>query len=379
MKETGATSVLAELGLDHVLDSLADGVYITDTERRIILWNREAERITGWTAEDMIGTTCFDDKLVHTDKDDHQLCGQEYCPLHRAIVTGQQSTIPLLVFAQSKSGSRIPVQVSVAPVRNKSGTIIGGIEVFRDLTEMMEDMERAQTIQRHALESCLPEDRRLSFNMSYSPQDLVGGDFYRVEAIDPDTYAILIADVTGHGVSAALHAMQLRSFWEDFRSHLRAPDLFFRELNTLFCCLARPDEHFATAVFILLDARSGNMQYIVAGHPPPIILRKNGQTESFKEHGPALGLIDEMTYETADEILGPGDTLVLYTDGATEVFSSDQTELEEEGLLNLLIQNNDPVEGLQLDLVEEALVKFSGGLHLTDDLTLLAIKRNRQP
>lgn len=374
--ETRATISIAELGIDHILDSLADGVYITDTDRQIIFWNKACERITGWQAEEMVGSSCFDDKLVHIDKDGHQLCGKEYCPLHRAIVTGQRSTSPLLVFAKNKSGTRIPVEVSVAPVYNKLGNVIGGVEVFRDLTEVMEDLRRAQTIQQHALESRLLEDPRVSFNVLYTPQELVGGDFYRIEALDRDTYAILIADITGHGVSAALHAMQLRSFWEDFRGSLKSPDIFFQELNRLFCSLARPDEHFATAALVLLDACSGKMQYIVAGHPPPIILRKNGTSGSLKEHGPALGLIDDIAYEAAGATLDPCDTLVLYTDGATEVFSRDQSELEEDGLVDILKQNNNLTEGLKLNRVEEALVKFSGDLHLPDDLTLLAVKRS---
>ena len=86
-------------------------------DRKIIYWNKAAERITGWGRADIIGRHCFDDILCHVDKDAHQLCGQEHCPLHRSIITGVGSECPL-VFAKRKDGQRVPVQVTVAPIRN---------------------------------------------------------------------------------------------------------------------------------------------------------------------------------------------------------------------------------------------------------------------
>ena len=64
----------------EIIDSLSEGVYVCDLERRITYWSRSAERITGWAAEDVVGTQCFDGILCHIDKDGHQLCGEEYCP-----------------------------------------------------------------------------------------------------------------------------------------------------------------------------------------------------------------------------------------------------------------------------------------------------------
>ena len=79
---------LKELGVDTILDCLADGAYATDTDRRILFWNRSAERITGWKREDVVGRRCRDNILVHVDIDGHPLCRTEFCPLHRATATG---------------------------------------------------------------------------------------------------------------------------------------------------------------------------------------------------------------------------------------------------------------------------------------------------
>jgi PAS domain-containing protein len=82
-----SVSKLPNVTTDGLLNSLADGLYVTDLDRRILFWNSAAERITGWAAQEVVGRTCFDNILCHVDKDGHALCGQEYCPLPRSIVT----------------------------------------------------------------------------------------------------------------------------------------------------------------------------------------------------------------------------------------------------------------------------------------------------
>ena len=197
-----------------ILDSLSDGVYVCDKDRRIVFWSQAAARITGWESADVIGRQCLDDVLAHIDKDGHRLCGEEFCPLHRAMVTGTQSTVGLMVFARGKEGNRIPMQVTVAPIRDPAGEIIGGVESFRDMSAVLTDLERAKRIQALSLETDLPEDPRVRFSTHYVPHDLVGGDFYAIRRLDDDHYGFLLADVMGHGVAAALHTMHLSSLWD---------------------------------------------------------------------------------------------------------------------------------------------------------------------
>ncbi len=159
-------------GVAAILHSLADGAYITDTERCLLFWNRAAERITGWDAASVVGKNCRDNILVHVDKDGHELCGKEYCPLHRAIVTNQPSEGSLLVYAQRRGGGRVPVEVTVAPLHDEAGQVNGGIEVFRDLSLLHEDLRRAQEVQAHALACELPPDRRVEIETRYVPEML---------------------------------------------------------------------------------------------------------------------------------------------------------------------------------------------------------------
>ena len=91
---------------EKIIDCLSEGVYACDRQRRIVYWNKSAERITGWRAEEVVGRACLEDILNHVDKDGHRLCGREHCPLHRAMVTGKSTAMPMIVYALHKNGRR---------------------------------------------------------------------------------------------------------------------------------------------------------------------------------------------------------------------------------------------------------------------------------
>lgn len=370
-------SLLDEFDASELLNLLADGAYITDADRRIVFWNDAAARITGWLAEDVVGRTCFDNLLVHVDKDGHALCGQEHCPLHRSIVTGHPSSEPLVVFAQHKWGHRTPVEVTVSPVRNHAGQVIGGIEMFRDLTAAMQDQLRAKRIQDMAVTCVLPEDDRVSFEMCCQQRDVVGGDFYRIERLNQDCYAVLVADAMGHGVAAALHTMQLRSLWDDHRMALGSPDRFVGLINQRLHGLVRGEGYFGTAVYVVYDAATGELRCVRAGHPAPLLFRAGGAVESVGSPNPALGVHAESPYRETVVPLGIGDAVLLFTDGATEVGDGSEKDLGRAGLAELARKQNassDPA-GFHLEQLEKQLLEFSDQIHLADDLTLVKIRR----
>jgi PAS domain S-box-containing protein len=371
------SNLLAQFGAAEVLDALADGAYVTDIERRIVFWNHAAERILGWNRADVIGRTCSDGLLAHEDKDGHRLCGCEHCPLHRSMVTGTSSGGSLLVFAQSRQGQRVPVEVSVAPVRDAAGDVVGGIELFRDMTQGMRDLWRAKRIQDSALECPLPEDSRLEFERCYQPHEVVGGDFCRVERCGDDAYVLLMADVMGHGVASALYTMQLRSLWEDHRNELVSPARFLGVLNARLNALVSDAGYFASAIAVRYDAVTGNLRYVRAGHPAPLIIRADGVTSCPGESQPALGLLPDLTYTEVQAHLDPGEALLLFTDGAVEVANADGQDLEVAGLARLIqdLTAGRGANSLRLAQLEEALVRFCGQVHLPDDLAMLKLRR----
>lgn len=362
-------------GVQNILDSLTEGVYVTDRERRILSWNAAAERITGWTAREVVNRTCYDNVLVHIDKDGHQLCGHEHCPLHRSIVTGAPSPYPLLVFARHKSGHRVPVEVSVAPLRAADGTVVGGIEVFRDLTEAQRDLIRARDVQRMALQCDLPADPRVGWSAIYQPSDVVGGDFYRCEQLNERCHVAMVADAMGHGMAAALHTMLLRSLWDEHRAELNSPSRLLRKFNERVFTMVRGQGYFGTAVAVVFDAATGELRCARAGHPAPLWLSRT-DTKTVGEPGPGLGLLPDCEFSETVSLLAPGESVLLFSDGAEEIPAQTGTELGSAGLARLARDTMDAATGaIDLNRLEEELIKAASLVHLPDDLTLLSLHR----
>lgn len=354
------------------LNSLADGIYITDTARKILFWNKAAEQMTGWQAEDIVGCSCFDNILAHEDLSGSRLCGTDTCPLHRAIVCDESSTLPFVVFANSRGGRRIPVEVSVAPIHDKTGNVIGGIESFRDLTPLMQDMEQARKIQQHSMQTDLPSDARVSFSAKNIPMQYVSGDFYRIEQLTPDTYAIFLADVSGHGVAAGLYTMQLRSLWEDARKRLSSPAAFVIHLNEQLFELTRQDDSFATAFYGILDIAKKQLRYVLAGHPAPYLLR-DGSVRLLNTHAPAIGLLPVADFQEQTIALQPMDRILIYTDGAIEARNQEDQELGQKGLADLVLGIKDELTDKTLQDLAEFIISYSQHTMLDDDITLMGI------
>jgi diguanylate cyclase (GGDEF)-like protein/PAS domain S-box-containing protein len=135
-----------------LLDNLHDGIYYVDRERRILYWNRAAERITGFPAEAVIGTRCSDNVLMHVDENGKQLC-LEGCPLAATMEDG--SLRETEVFLHHKKGHRVPVSVRTAPLRDDQGRIEGAVEIFTDLGAREAKLLRLQELERLAMKDGL--------------------------------------------------------------------------------------------------------------------------------------------------------------------------------------------------------------------------------
>ena len=373
MSPSFSPELLRDFGCYELLNSLSEGAYVTDADRKILFWNRAAESITGWPAREVVGSHCRDNILVHTDKDGHELCGHEHCPLHRSIVTNHPSFQPLLIYAQSKSGKRVPVEVTVAPIHDATGQVVGGIELFRDMTPAVADMLRAKMIQQTCLQCALAPDDRVGFDVRYTPNELVGGDFYRVERADADHYAILVADVMGHGMAAALYTVQLRSLWEDLRGQLGSPAAFLTQLSRRLHVLTREAGYYATAVYANFNVADGGLTYACAAHPRPLVVHPDGTVDRYPDGQPALGMFEDVEYTDTSHRLDQGDTLLLFTDGATEIANAAGEDLGVRGLMQLVRESASSNAGAGLDLprLEEELLRRSHQVRLPDDLTLL--------
>ena len=363
------------ISAENILDCLSEGVYVCDRDRRIVFWSKSAERITGWRSEDVLGRACHENVLCHVDKDQHRLCGKEHCPLHRSMITGVTSTEPLFILGRGKDGHRIPMKVTTAPLHDANGEIIGGVETFRDVSAMQQDLERAKRIQAQSLGHALPQDSRVQFKTFYMPYDTVGGDYYAVKALDEDRYAFLLADMVGHGVAAALNTMQLGMLWERHFELMGKPAQFAAMINKELVRIFGNITTFAAAICGVIDARSATLRFAGAGGPPPLIMAANGEPKKLQFSGLPFGFTEEIpeavAYQEQTAPLNAGDAILMFSDGAFEIHNASNEMLGVDGLINILKELNYPREPLNMAALELALLKFSNDIRLQDDLTIL--------
>jgi PAS domain S-box-containing protein len=368
------THILAE----NVIDSLSDGLYICDRERKIIYWSKAAERITGWRSADVVGKHCFDDILCHIDKDGHHLCENEFCPLHRAIVTGKESLVSQLVYGMGANGQRIPMEVTVAPIRDDLGRITGGVETFRDASAIAYDLERARTIQHLALKEDIPYDIPLTFTTHYIPRDIVGGDYYAISNLGDDQYGLILADVTGHGIAAALYTMHLSALWNQHHQLLKNPVEFVEKVNKELAAVVKQDRAFATAVCGLVDVNAHEFRFVSAGGPEVVLTHADGAYECPESSGLPLGVLEDAKYEECSAEVSQGDSMLLFSDGAVEIHNVNGAMLGTDGLIEILKRQNYPQAKIQMGILEEALLKYSNSIRLEDDLTIIEARFQRE-
>jgi diguanylate cyclase (GGDEF)-like protein/PAS domain S-box-containing protein len=170
----------------QILDSLADGVYFVDTERRITYWNRAAEVISGYSAEEVVGRCCRDNILVHTDTEGCQLC-LDCCPLSGTFRDGLNRQAE--VFLKHRNGHRVPVSIRVAPILDAEGRVIGGVEVFSENSSKLAALEKAAEMEQLALIDPLTG----AGNRRYTERVL--GEACDRYKRDGDNFALLFLDI----------------------------------------------------------------------------------------------------------------------------------------------------------------------------------------
>ncbi|GAB1482023.1 hypothetical protein MASR2M78_08380 [Treponema sp.] len=259
--------------------------------------------------------------LCKRDSSGNPLCGDNICPLALAISGGFCGAYPHYVIMRTAEGHELPVSLSVSPLRGKANEIIGGIGVFRDMSEEFGQLKLAGEIQKHMVTTKPFSRGGLQVSTLFHPLEVTGGDY--VEAFVTDTGLLIAssADATGHGVSAALFAMIYKTLFHAGIKETYSPAVMLEKINQDFIRTSTVEGYYLTASVVVFDPVSRSGFFASAGHPMALIFRRRQGVlvpEPIRERSFMIGMVENAKYQETSIALEPGDFLFIATDGVYE-------------------------------------------------------------
>ena len=243
------------------------------------------------------------------------------------------------------------------------------------LAKLHGELEAARKVQRGLLPQEGPRLPDSAYCFRYLPATVVGGDFYDILAPKVEGFGVLVADVTGHGLPAALMASVVKSA---AAAQLRVADEPRKVMEGMGRRLYdQLNDNFTTASYAWVDLAGGRLEVATAGHPPVLVHHRRADTASYVSGaGMLLGVMADDEYATAEVALAEGDRIILYTDGLTEAASPGGELFSARRLQEVVLAHPEPGAGALADRILSALREWTGrpALDLEDDLTLVIIE-----
>ncbi|MBD3274205.1 MAG: SpoIIE family protein phosphatase, partial [Candidatus Marinimicrobia bacterium] len=243
------------------------------------------------------------------------------------------------------------------------------------LAAVEREMETARRIQYSLLPAQIPDSEYFSLSALYKPMTAVAGDIYDFSQKSGDI-GILVADVSGHGIPAALIASMVKTAFKTESEYLKSPAVLMENMNRALS--GQFDQEFVTAAYLYMEAETGNIRFANAGHPPVLHYRAEScRVSELNSKGMILGPFAAAKYEENSHTVSPGDTLLFYTDGITETMNHQNEQFGEERLKQFLVQNHDKApddfSNLLLNKLQSWIAK-NGEEGFTDDITLVVLQ-----
>ncbi len=237
------------------------------------------------------------------------------------------------------------------------------------------EIQLARQIQQTFLPSHLPIIPEWELDIRWETARQVGGDFYDIFKLSKGRLGMVIADVSDKGLPAALYMTVTRTLIRAYMHSNESPARVLEKVNNLLLGDAQ-NGMFVTAIYAILSVETGQITYANAGHNLPLLLRSDqGTVEQLPKGGMALGVMEDIHYQDYVIDIHPCDTLLLYTDGLTEAFSSDGETFGDERLHALLEQAQCSSVTDLLEQLDAALHEFRKGNQPSDDMTVVAMRR----
>ena len=330
--------------LNLLLDNMNSAVLIADENLQINHFNNTFLQLFSKSEENVLVTKFGKASSCAFSIEENKPCGEtthcESCVLRRAVFQTMVEKVPVdkmrmerAFYIDGKPATKY-LEISTRHISFQGRKMI--LVILYDVTELEmqklelqakqnqidRDLRAAAGIQRSLLPQYLPGNGAVKMAWHFEPCRLIGGDIFSINYPNENLIDLYILDVCGHGVSAALVAVSVSQFLHsegnisERQSKRHSPSSILDSLERAFP-FERFDTYF-TMLYMTIDLSRGTVLYGSAGHPPPLLLRSNGQLEVLDLHGPAIGFGRDNTFSHEEKGLRRGDKVVLYTDGILE-------------------------------------------------------------
>ena len=264
-------------------------------------------------------------------------------------------------------------------IEDLTGNLSAQAEIIAARDEQLRRRERsiererqiAHEILERILPFFLPEEEGVELAVRYQLSEQAGGDIYDVIEMGHQCLGLLVADVCGSGLTAALLAAMAKMAFRSFASHERSPKAIMEDVNRCICDQTL-DGQFLTCFFAVLDCQRLRMTYINASHCPPVLLREE-TCEPLDTEGLFVGMFESPNYEEKSLQLRAGDKLLFYTDGVIDAEDDSGEAFSSDRLIETLIQRQDEEIESVVDALMDSVEAHRNGKPFEDDATLLGL------
>ena len=408
-KEAEEKLRFSEQRFRSVWQNSTDGMRLTDEHGNVLAVNPSFCRIAGLPAEDLVGRPYT---AIYSPDEDVAEMMQKYQQrfAERRIETQLERHV---IF---RSGRAVDVELSNSFIEMEEGKTVV-LSVFRDVTVRKQDEERERMVNaelarsqaelrkkndileddlkmaREIQQAILPQqyptfpvgaalaNSVLRFCHQYLPTGEVGGDFFNVLTLSDTKAGIFICDVMGHGVRSALVTAMVRGLVEELRPIATDPGALLTRINSDLRAILQQTGTplFTTAFYMVADLEARQIHYSNAGHPKPLFIhRTTGEVEPLRNADgkarPALGLFADSNYPTTTRGIGPGDEVMLFTDGLYEVEGPNKEQFSQD-LLTATVRKNARLHCPDLfNALLEDIQQFSASHQFSDDVCLVGME-----
>jgi PAS domain S-box-containing protein len=364
--------------LSNAVEQAADSVFITDRAGVIEYVNPAFEATTGYSRSEATGRT---PTLLKSGLQPPAY----YANLWTTITGGQP--FKGTVINRKKSGEHFHAEQTITPIRDEStGEIIHFVSVMRDMTDQIKlreseiEMRLGASVQQRLSPQEPPTIPGYDIAGTSAPASATGGDYYDFIPLPDGKLALGIADVSGHGVGAALIMTATRAYLRSLASTLTPLDRLAGELNRLLFADLH-EQHYVTMILVLLDGASGTLTWANFGHPAGYVFDRSGAVKAqLRSSCTPLGMFPRISCTQGPSVtLDSGDTLVILTDGILEAASTRGVEFGSSAVLDVVKSVIDRPAREIADRVIAAAQSFLDGRSQEDDFTIVVCKSTAPP